>query len=144
VKYSILVNQYSLNEDEYLYWEKLQNIGEQVGGLYDIIPSSVPSNVFSLVDPNEKVLGYFSVSAITSKRIFIKDYFAGTVTPYTDARCIADTIPGNGPIKDLNYTVWILVQSSLPPYIVTTNDEGCADCTLRGTNVKPDFWIDDK
>ena len=144
VKYSILVNQYSLNEDEYLYWEKLQNIGEQVGGLYDIIPSSVPSNVFSLADPNEKVLGYFSVSAITSKRIFIKDYFAGTVTPYTDARCIADTIPGNGPIQDLNYSVWILVQSSLPPYIVTTNDTGCADCTLRGTNVKPDFWIDDK
>jgi hypothetical protein len=144
VKYSILVKQYSLNEDEYLYWEKLQSIGEHVGGLYDIIPSSVPGNVFSLTDPNERVLGYFSVSATTSKRIFIKDYFAGTVTPYTDARCIADTIPGNGPVPDLNNTVWILVQSSLPPYIVTTNDKGCSDCTLRGTNVKPDFWTDDK
>jgi hypothetical protein len=144
VRYSILVNQYSLNEDEYLYWEKLQNIGEQVGGLYDIIPSSVPSNVFSLADPNEEVLGYFSVSAITSKRIFIKDFFAGTVTPYTDVRCIADTIRGNGPVPDLNHTAWILVQNSMPPYTVTTNDKECADCTLRGTNVKPDFWTDDK
>ena len=85
VKYSILVNQYSLNEDEYLYWEKFQNITEQVGGLYDIIPSSVPSNVYCLDDPNEKVLGYFSVSANSSKRIFIKDNFSGLFTPYTDS-----------------------------------------------------------
>ena len=75
VKYSMLVNQYSLNEDEYLYWEKLQNIAEQVGGLYDITPAAIPSNVWCLEDPNEKVLGYFSVSARSSKRIFIKDYF---------------------------------------------------------------------
>lgn len=143
VRYSILVHQYSLNEDEYRYWEKLQNIGEQVGGLYDIIPSSVPSNVFSLADPNEKVLGYFSVSAITAKRIFIRDFFAGTVTPYTDYRCIADTIPGNGPVPDLNTSAWILVQSFMPPYIVITKDKACADCTLNGTNVKPDFWTDD-
>jgi hypothetical protein len=69
VGYSILVDQYSLNEDEYLYWEKLQSITEQVGGLYDIIPSPVPSNVYCVDDPNEKVLGYFSVSANTSKRL---------------------------------------------------------------------------
>ena len=146
VKYSILVNQYSLNEDEYLYWEKLQNISEQVGGLYDIIPSSVPSNMFSFADPNEKVLGYFSVSAITSKRIFIRDFFEGTVTPYTDELCVADTIPGLGPIQNLNYSVWILSQSSIPPppYTVTTHEKGCSDCTVRGTNVKPDFWLDDK
>ena len=88
VKYSMLVNQYSLNEDEYLYWEKLQNMSEQVGGLYDMIPSAIPSNVYCIDDPNEKVLGYFSVSASSSKRIFIKDHFAGIFTPYTDELCV--------------------------------------------------------
>jgi hypothetical protein len=46
VRYSILVNQYSLNEDEYDYWEKLQNVTQDVGSLYDIIPSSVPGNIY--------------------------------------------------------------------------------------------------
>ncbi len=39
-KYSISVNQYSLNYDEYLYWEKLKRVTQDVGGLYDVVPSS--------------------------------------------------------------------------------------------------------
>jgi hypothetical protein len=124
IKYSILVNQYSLNEDEYFYWEKLQNITEQVGGLYDIIPSGIPSNVYCLNDPNEKVLGYFSVSANSSKRIFIKDHFAGVINPYTDDACIIYiwVITGNFSHKDSTFV------------------KGCIDCTVRGTNTAPDFW----
>lgn len=60
-KYSILVNQYSLNEDEYNYWKKLKNITVSVGGLHDIIPSLIPSNIVCIENPGEKVLGYFSV-----------------------------------------------------------------------------------
>ena len=144
VKYSILVNQYSLNEDEYLYWQKLQNFSEQVGGLYDMIPSSIPSNVYCTDDPNETVLGYFSVSASSSKRIFIKDRFAGLVNQYIN--CPADTVYGNGPIQNLNNTVWVIITVSMPPppYRVITYTKGCADCTVRGTTVEPDFWIDGK
>jgi hypothetical protein len=144
VKYSILVNQYSLNEDEYLYWEKLQNISEQVGGLYDITPSSIPSNVYCLEDPNEQVLGYFSVSATTSKRFFIKDYFAGIINLYTE--CPADTIFGRGPINGLNVSVWVIIDnlSETPPNRVVTYTKGCADCTVRGTNKEPVFWKDGK
>jgi hypothetical protein len=143
VKYSILVNQYSLNEDEYLYWEKLQNLSEQVGGLYDIIPSSIPSNVYCLDDPNEKVLGYFSVSANSSKRIFIKDRFAGLINLY--ATCPADTVSLGFPIPNLNSTVWIIEEHGMPdPYRVLTYNRGCADCTVRGTTKEPDFWKDGK
>jgi hypothetical protein len=144
VKYSILVNQYSLSEDEYLYWEKLQNFSEQVGGLYDMIPSAVPSNVYCIDDPNEKVLGYFSVSANSSKRIFIKDRFAGLIDLYTD--CIDDTIFGGGTIPHLNSAVWVIITVPMPPpgYRVITYTRGCADCTTRGTTIEPDFWTDDK
>lgn len=146
VKYSILVKQYSLNEDEFLYWEKIQTIGEQVGGLYDIIPSSVPSNIYCLDNPDEKVLGYFSVSATTSKRHFIKDSFAGIYTPYTDNVCIADTIFGDDPIPDLDVFVWLIIDHPLPPpsYRVITRLHGCYDCALRGTTVEPDFWSEGK
>ena len=141
-KYSILVNQYSLNEDEFLYWQKLQNISEQVGGLYDMIPSSIPSNIYCLDDPNEKVLGYFSVSASSSKRLFIKDHFAGVSTPYTTAVCVADTIFGGEEIPSLGTYVWVIVDHPIPPpsYQVITRIKGCYDCTLRGTNIEPAFW----
>ena len=140
IKYSILVNQYSLNEDEYLYWEKLQNITQQVGGLYDIIPSIIPSNVYSIDDPNEKVLGYFSVSGRSSKRLFIKDHFSGMIDLYT--RCNGDTIFNGDPIPYLNLTEWVIIEHHIPPpyYDIITYDKGCADCSVRGTIIMPDFW----
>lgn len=145
IKYSILVNQYSLNEDEYLYWEKLQNIAEQVGGLYDMIPSSIPSNITCINDPTEKVLGYFSVSANASKRIFIKDRFKGLVNLYDGDQCIADTIfPGEPFPANLNTSAWIIIDNFMPPYWVITYSKGCYDCTVRGTNTEPDFWREDK
>ena len=145
-KYSILVNQYSLNPDEYNYWAKLQNISQQVGGLYDIIPSSIASNIYCVDDPNQKVLGYFSVSAKSSSRIFIKDRFAGVQTEYTDRTCIADTVVGNNPIQYLNSSVWVIINNPLPPpgYRVTTRIKGCYDCTVRGTKIMPIFWQSDK
>lgn len=142
-EYSILVNQYSLTEDEYLYWEKIQNIGVQVGGLYDVIPASVQSNVNCIEDPSEKVLGYFSVSSKSSKRLFIKDNFEGIIYRYGD--CVTDTTAYVDP-PGLGVTVWILEDEPhwTPPFKVLTDKKGCADCTVRGSNVKPDFWQDDK
>jgi hypothetical protein len=146
-KYSILVNQYSLNEDEYNFWEKLQNLTVQVGGLYDVIPYSIPSNLLCIENPNEKVLGYFSVSAKSSKRIFIEDNFSGIIDQYAD--CISDTIPTDdaNSIPNLNISVWVLLVHkhtfNSPGYTLITKSKGCADCTVRGTTKKPDFWIGD-
>jgi hypothetical protein len=141
VKYSILVNQFSLNEDEFLYWDKLQNVSEQVGGLYDMIPSEIPSNVYCLNDPGEKVLGYFSVSSNSSKRIFIKDRFAGILSPYTNDACIADTAFGGEAVPA---SAWVIISNFIPSYNVYTYTRGCADCTVRGTNIEPDFWANNK
>ena len=141
-RYSILVDQYSLNEDEFGYWEKMQNISQNVGGLYDVTPGAVPSNIFCVEDPNEEALGYFSVSAKSSRRLFIEEIFWGIINLYRD--CVADTIngPASVPIPGLGTYVWILEDKSLeiPPFRVITEIKGCADCTVRGTNVKPDFW----
>jgi hypothetical protein len=106
----------------------------------------VPSNIYCLDNPNEKVLGYFSVSASSSKRIFIKDHFAGVSTPYTTAVCVADTVWGGEDIPSLGSYVWVIVDHPLPPpsYRVTTRVKGCYDCTLRGTNIEPAFWRESK
>lgn len=144
VRYSIMVNQYSVSEDEYIYWEKLQNISEEVGSLYDITPSSIPGNIFCIEDPGEQVLGYFSVSAKTSKRIYIDETFRGLVALYKE--CPTDTIYGNAQIPYLNSNVWIIDDQpfAMPPFKVITDKKFCADCTTRGTTTKPDFWDDRK
>lgn len=141
VKYSILVNQYSLSEEEFLYWEKLQTIVEQTGGLYDITPAAIGSNISCIDDPKIKVLGYFSVSAQSSKRIFIRENFLGRTNQYS--YCPSDTITGNANIPNLNLTVWVIEEYydlSGNRFRVITNTKGCADCTTRGTNIKPLFW----
>jgi hypothetical protein len=147
-KYSILVKQYSLNEEEYMYWEKLQNTVEQVGGLYDLTPESIQSNILCIERPDEKVQGYFSVSAVKSKRIFIKNQFSGIINLYRD--CVNASIggvdvpvPGN---LTLGVNAWVIVdhREPPPPYRLVTFFKSCADCTTRGTTVEPDFWKDSK
>jgi hypothetical protein len=143
-KYSMQVKQYSLSEDEFAYWDKLRNISEQVGGLYDITPSSIPSNIMCIENPGEKILGYFSVSATSSKRVFIKNNFTGIIDLYSE--CIADTIWKPGPIPNLGIFVWVIIvhEMPIPAYRVTTFEKGCYDCTVRGTNQEPSYWRDDK
>jgi hypothetical protein len=142
ILYSILVNQYSLNEEEYAYWEKLEHTVEQVGSLYDIIPASIPSNIECIENPSENVLGYFSVSSVKSKRVFIKDQFRGLYNPYSD--CENVIVPYNDPLLNLGVTIWVIVDHPEPPpgFKVLTYFKGCADCAVRGTTQRPDFWPD--
>jgi len=142
-KYSIMVNQYSMNADEYNFWAALEKLTEQSGGLYDIIPSSITGNLRCKEIPDESVLGYFSVSAKASKRLFIDEAFAGIFDPYTD--CITDTVYGDADIPGLDTTVWTLFDKPRafpnPRTRILTETHGCYDCTDRGTNVKPEYWI---
>lgn len=137
-RYSLLVNQYSVNEEEFSYWEKLQKVSESVGGLYDVTPMTIPSNIRCIEDPNERVLGYFSVSSVASKRIFI-DNMRGNFPNYYQF-CANDTVSPNANLQNLNTSVWIIDRL---PQLVITYTKGCADCTVRGTKVKPLFWIDE-
>jgi hypothetical protein len=158
VKYSLLVNQFSLNEDEFYYWDKVKNLTESTGGLYDVMPASIPSNVYCPGDITRKVLGYFSVSSVKSKRIFIRDNFFERNMMYYN--CISDTIRKSGSYwvkynylthrndtiygENINYWVLFDYPGTVPPSRIITINKGCADCTTRGTIYKPDFWNDDK
>jgi hypothetical protein len=138
--YSILVNQYSLTEMEYAFWESVQNISENVGNLYDITPVAVPGNIRCCNDPEEIVLGYFSVSAVTQERLFIHDRFLGL--PALFLFCATDTLTGFLPKTGLNTEYWVIEDfgdEPVPFWVISSNKE-CADCTTRGTTVKPPFW----
>jgi hypothetical protein len=147
IKYSILATQYSLNQDEYDYWARLQNSVKQVGGLYDITPSTITGNVYCEEDVTEKVLGYFSVSAVKSRRAFIKDEFRGVNGLYNLCPSQDTTIVwGNRFVEGVGSMLWLMFDysDSIPSQRIFTNNRYCGDCTVRGTGIKPDFWDDDK
>jgi hypothetical protein len=141
-RYSIMVNQYSLNETEYNFWERVQNISQKIGNLYDITPMAIPSNIRCCDHPDVVVLGYFSVSAITQKRLFIKDRFLGL--PNFVTYCATDTLTGNLPETGLNTKFWVIEDYSdeIPPFWIISTFRECADCTTRGSNIMPSFWLE--
>jgi len=141
-KYSILVNQYSLNETEFTFWERVRNVSQNVGNLYDVTPVAVPGNIRNCKDPEEEVLGYFSVSAVVQKRIFIEDHFYGL--PMSFLFCATDTLTGILPESGLDSEYWVIEDfgdEPFPFWVITTLKE-CADCTTRGTKVMPPYWRD--
>jgi hypothetical protein len=143
--YSILVKQYSMTRDEYNYWEKLQNVSQNVGGLYDVTPMTISSNIRNLYDPDELILGYFSVSAVSEKRLFIRDKFQGIPNFYYN--CPGDTVFGGSfvHIEGLGSYVWVIEDNTgsiSNPFRVVTYSKECADCTTRGTTTRPSYWIE--
>jgi hypothetical protein len=144
LKYCLQLNQYSISEDEFDYWEKLKKITDEIGSLYDVTPTFIPGNVTCNEDPEQDVLGYFSVSAVSSKRIYISNNFKGLVNLYK--QCPADTVNDLKTVPDLNKKMWVIETNSLvtPPTYILTRIKGCADCTVRGTKVKPMWWDDSK
>jgi len=145
VKYSFFVRQYSLNQEEYTYWDALQRITENVGGLYDIVPMSVESNINCIDNPAEKVLGFFSVSSVASKRIFIKNTLTGFQDFYIN--CPTDTISSLQSDGFLNIYNWVIAEYFVGPgqsrYVLTDKKE-CTDCSLTGSNIMPPYWNDTK
>jgi hypothetical protein len=143
-RYSLLLNQYSVSEDEFNYWEKLKKVTEEVGSLYDITPSFIPGNLTCLEDPTQDVLGYFSVSARSSKRVYVTGYYKGLV--YLYKTCPTDTVSDISGLVDLNKKLWVIESNTfvVPPIYILTTQKTCADCTVRGSKTPPSWWDDSK
>ena len=113
-EYSLLVRQYALSEAAFNYWEKIRINSIEQGGLYEKQPLIIKGNMHNVSNPDQQVLGFFGVSSVKSKRIFVKTV-AGLPYLYTDC----DT-------------------SGEPPPVP---DKTCFNCLLSGgTNHKPAFW----
>ena len=70
-QYSINVKQYSLSKSEYEFWNNLKEVSESGGDIFGKIPFSFIGNIHSIYREDEKVLGYFQVSAIKEMRKYI-------------------------------------------------------------------------
>ncbi|MCF8225151.1 MAG: DUF4249 domain-containing protein [Bacteroidales bacterium] len=143
--YSILVRQYSLTPEAFDFWRKLELSNEHTGSLFDPPPTPVTGNIENTEDPYEPVLGYFQVSGVSEKRIFIKRSVLPAVFDLTtgNEHCSSLEVMGEG-IEEVQdgwyllqrYTWMDTIWTSLSSHI------DCYDCTQRGENVQPEYWID--
>jgi hypothetical protein len=48
------------------------------------------------------------------------------------------------PETGLNKEIWVIEDygDEIPPFWVISTFKECADCSTRGTRVRPSFWID--
>jgi hypothetical protein len=145
--YSILLRQYALTEDAFNYWQNLKTNTEQLGSIFDAQPSQIQGNIHCTSNPSEPVLGYIGGGVVTKKRIFVyKNALPGwrQVNPY-DAGCILDTL-ALPDLPRLFETTAIPVDGIYNAHVVLIGysiavSRTCVDCTVRGTNRKPIYWI---
>lgn len=161
VKYSILVKQYALTKNAFEFWQNLKKNTEQLGTIFDPQPSQIKGNITSESDPNEVVIGYFSICNVTQKRSFIdkSQLMSYNTKPFypdceQDSILLAREDPLRGLINEENKYFNINKGASGPSLIPTDALYGlggkiighfgtppkCTDCTLRGTKRRPDFW----
>lgn len=137
--YSLLVKQYSITERAFRYWEELRANSNPEGGLYEKQPIAVRGNMHNITHPENIVLGYFGVSSVSSKRIFIKD--VPNLPLAYPTYCDAETLLfGLRTLRPSEYPAYVYTNEfHLPTNIVL--DKVCVNCTLLGgTIVKPEFW----
>ncbi|MGV3589461.1 MAG: DUF4249 domain-containing protein [Adhaeribacter sp.] len=145
-KYSMLVKQYAQTKEAYEYAETLKKNTENIGTLFDPLPTQLTGNIKCISDPAEPVIGFVSVASEEVKRIFIKSEQlpSSWVTLEEYGYCTMDTVL----LKDVAATFTsglvlpisdVLNETSMLIGYMGSSAE-CVDCRLRGTNVKPDFW----
>ena len=154
-RYSILVRQYVQSQEAYTYFETLSEFAGDGSLFSQNQPGFISSNIRSESNSEEKVLGFFEVSSVSSKRIFFnyEDYYPNEPQPPYASSCLeispeidlghpADLC---GPLLVLieGGTVLYYRENEFPslregPYYVVPAE--CGDCTRLGTITVPDFW----
>lgn len=144
IKYSILVEQHALSKEAFEYAQLVKKNTENLGTLFDPLPSNITGNIHCITNPEEIPIGFFNACTIEKKRIFItfKDinhHRPSNVTVYTGYEgCELDSVKLNQAINGVP-----VAQIYQGPVLVgyLTAPESCVDCIyLGGTRTKPDFW----
>jgi hypothetical protein len=158
IRYSILVRQRCVDLTEYKFLTNLRKTTENLGGLFDPIPFAVIGNMVETTDDRMPVLGYFSGSELSEKRLFVSWAELPSVLqlkpafPPCEEESTCDTrIPPNRGVFTPCLNVLDLSDNNIIT-VVSTDQTGnafsynyapreCADCRFfGGVTTRPDFW----
>jgi hypothetical protein len=156
-RYSILIRQYVQSIEAYTYFETLSEYAGDGSLFLQNQPGFISSNVESQSNAQEKVLGFFEVSSVSSKRIFFSydDFYPNEPQPPYTVSCNELSFkidlghPDDlcGPLLGLidSGDVLFYRENEIPspnegPYYTVATE--CGDCTRLGITSVPDFWED--
>ena len=157
IQYCIKVRQLSLSGEEYNFWDRMSQINETGGDIFDKQPFQIYGNITNINDPDEKVLGYFQVSAAKVKMKYITyPEIEKLGIPHYQYDCKISIVgPSDYPVAapptfdqiynmytNLNY---IFIEPQYKDTVLTKlvfATPLCADCTYSGSLTRPDFWTD--
>jgi len=143
-RYSILVKQFVLSEDEYNWKQKLQKNTEQLGSIFDAQPSETGGNIHAVSNPAAKAIGYIGCGSITTKRIFIDRSQLPSVTINTgflDCEIGRNILDLYDPRQDYFEESDKIVIIQYVPGEIDDAPIDCVDCRKRGgVPEPPDFW----
>ncbi len=151
-RYSILVKQLVQSPEAYSFYETLQEFSDFESLFAQTQPGFIAGNLRSVTNPDEKVVGFFDVSSVSSKRIFIEhaDFFPeGSLPPFVDECDILAPdlfLFGFSPLIDaLNTGLFVFegfnddnAPDGQGPYKLVPKI--CGDCRELGSSEVPDFW----
>lgn len=158
-RYSMLLKQYVQSQEAYTFYKTLNDLSGSESLFSQNQPGFVSGNLYSDDYPNEKVIGFFEVSSVATKRMFFSPEDLDLIVPYprpypVSCHLIAPELNprfGNSLFDYLESGEFIFYATNGPgsppldpptggPYIMT--ESACGDCTTIGTNIKPDFWVE--
>lgn len=143
VRYSLMVKQHNISREAFEYWQEVNKQNGDDATLYATQPHFIRGNVYNIADPDELVVGYFTVSSLDEMRIFVDR------PPYY--------VPMRYPVCTLSEADFMaygdlfrMDPSYYPIYAIETNggrravpNQNCVDCRRKGGTIeKPGFWID--
>jgi len=158
--YSLVLRQYALTSAGYSFWQNLKKNTEEIGSIFDVQPSEMPSNIRCISNPAKPVIGFISASSIKTKRVLVNNSFAGLFVPDYIGPPLADECePGYISIEPaVSYSYRLRQLTGTGDTLLTTAvtnrvtnqitgynyvPKKCADCRVKtpyGTNIAPEFW----
>lgn len=154
-RYSILVKQYVLSREAYVFYQILKDFSESESLFSENQPGFVSGNISSDSNPEEKVVGFFTLSEVHTTRIFFNpiNFFEWYELPDFPYSCVPFS-PSLKATPTQKMSLWEMVKKNLVKFQIENDQIGpgqskyyvvptiCGDCNVLGTNVVPEFWID--
>jgi hypothetical protein len=139
IRYSMLTKQYSVSKNAYDFWHSIEQQSSNGGSLYSAQPYQIKGNLKNINDPDEPVLGYFTVAGVSENRVFVNKpegvdiYIPDCALDYMGFPYIFATTASEWPIY--------VTQGDGGGLAIST--PGCMDCRkVGGILAAPEFWIE--
>ena len=163
-RYSINVRQFSQSQDAFSFYNQLKSFSSSDNVFPQVQPGFIEGNMKSTTNANLPVIGYFEVASVTENEYTLTTMIYFQKKRYHHILLIENL--GNPRLWPQGYHCESLgvcdgncdsplIEALLANQIVFAAENGedftspyftlpsaCGDCTLLGSNVKPDFWIE--